>query len=380
VFETPPAARLGAAVTAQLSQLAAHMRAGGAAGGMGELLAAHRALGAVDASSPADAYFALRAALCSSRTDFALFAEAFAATFPRPEAGEDPLEPLGRIERAALPRVGVPAEVRGRADADPTPVPAAYSEEELLREKDFAEYSDDERALARFLLARLARRSPQRISRRTRPTRRRRDIHDLRATVRVSLRHGGELFERRYREPAQRPRRLVLVCDVSGSMTPYARMLLQYMQASVSARARVEAFVFGTRLTRVTRELAGRDPDRALARAADHVSDWSGGTRIGAALAELNREHGRRIGRGAIIVVLSDGWDRGDPDVLDAEMARLRRCAHRVLWLNPLAADPRYEPLTRGMQAALPHVDHLLPGNSIASLEALALLMEEGLS
>jgi hypothetical protein len=227
---------------------------------------------------------------------------------------------------------------------------------------------------------RLARRSPQRISRRTRPTRRRRDLHDLRATVRVSLRHGGELFERRYREPAERPRRLVLVCDVSGSMTPYARMLLQYMQASVSARARVEAFVFGTRLTRVTRELAGRDPDRALARAAEHVTDWSGGTRIGSALAELNREHGRRIGRGAIIVVLSDGWDRGDPDVLAEEMARLRRCAHRVLWLNPLAADPRYEPLTRGMQAALPHVDHLLPGNSIASLEALAQLMEEGLS
>ena len=143
----------------------------------------------------------------------------------------------------------------------------------------------------------------------------------------MSLRHGGELFERRYREPAMRPRRLVLVCDVSGSMAPYARMLLQYLQASVAARARVEAFVFGTRLTRVTRELAGRDPDRALARAAEHVSDWSGGTRIGAALAELNREHGRRIGRGAVIVVLSDGWDRGDPELLadrDGAAAALR--------------------------------------------------------
>ena len=197
------------------------------------------------------------------------------------------------------------------------PVPAAYSEEELLREKDFAEYTDAERgARAAAAGAAAPARSPQRISRRTRPTRRRRDIHDLRATVRVSLRHGGELLERRWREPAQRPRRLVLVCDVSGSMAPYARMLLQYMQACVAARTRVEAFVFGTRLTRVTRELAGRDPDRALARAAEHVTDWSGGTRIGAALAELNREHGRRIGRGAIIVVLSDGWDRGDPETL----------------------------------------------------------------
>jgi hypothetical protein len=210
------------------------------------------------------------------------------------------------------------------------------------------------------------------------PTRRRREVHDLRATVRASLRHGGELMERRWREETQRPRRLVLVCDVSGSMSPYARMLLQYVQACVAGRARVEAFVFGTRLTRITRELAGRDPDRALTRAGHHVADWSGGTRIGAAIAELNREHGRRIGRGSIVVVLSDGWDRGDPEQLGEEMARLRRCAHRVVWLNPLAADPRYEPLTRGMRAALPHVDHLLPGNSIASLEALAELMEEG--
>jgi uncharacterized protein with von Willebrand factor type A (vWA) domain len=369
-----------APVTERLSLLAAHMRAGGAAVGVGELLAAHRALAAVDPSSRRDAFFALRSVMCATHGDFSLFAEAFALVFAATDESRDPLEQLGRIERSVLPRMGIPAEADEQPELVDVPVPAAYSEEELLREKDFAEYSDEERALARFLLARLARRSPQRISRRTRPPRRGGEIHDLRATVRVSLRHGGELFERRYREPAQRPRRLVLVCDVSGSMAPYARMLLQYMQASVSARARVEAFVFGTRLTRVTRELAGRDPDRALTRAAEHVSDWSGGTRIGAALAELNREHGRRIGRGAIIVVLSDGWDRGDPDVLAEEMARLRRCAHRVLWLNPLAADARYEPLTRGMQAALPHVDHLLPGNSIASLEALALLMEEGLS
>jgi uncharacterized protein len=366
-------------ITARLSALAAYMRSAGAPVGVGEVIAAHRALAAVDPSSRGEAYFALRAALCSSRGDFDLFAEAFAVVFAPPGEPENPFEALGNIERAALPRIGVPAQSETPA-LEEQPVPAAWSEEELLRDKDFAEYTDAERAQARVLMARLARRTPQRLSRRTRATRRRRDVHDLRATVRASLRHGGELFERRYREPAERPRRLVLVCDVSGSMAPYARMLLQYLQASVSARARVEAFVFGTRLTRVTRELAGRDPDRALARAADHVSDWSGGTRIGAALAELNREHGRRIGRGAVIVVLSDGWDRGDPEVLAAEMARLRRCAHRVLWLNPLAADPRYEPLTRGMQAALPHVDHLLPGNSIASLEALASLMEEGLS
>ena len=169
---------------------------------------------------------------------------------------------------------------------------------------------------------------------------------------------------------------MVLVLDVSGSMAPYARMLLQYVQASVAARTRVEAFAFGTHLTRITLELAGRDPDHALQRAAERVTDWSGGTRIGASLSTLNREHGRRIGRGAVVVVLSDGWDRGDPEELAAELGRLRRTAHRLVWLNPLAADPRFEPLTRGMQAAMPHLDRLLPGNTIASLEQLADLME----
>jgi uncharacterized protein with von Willebrand factor type A (vWA) domain len=160
-------------------------------------------------------------------------------------------------------------------------------------------------------------------------------------------------------------------------MTPYARMLLQYLQASVSARRRVEAFAFGTRLTRITNELEGRDHDVALARAAAAVSDFSGGTRIGAALAELNRLYGRRIGRGAVIVILSDGWDRGDPQLLGAEMARLRRSAHRLVWLNPLAAHPDFEPLTRGMRAAVPHTDELLAGNSLASLEDLACILEE---
>ncbi len=184
-------------------------------------------------------------------------------------------------------------------------------------------------------------------------------------------------MHRYWRAPSTRPRPLVLVCDVSGSMTPYARMLLQYMHAAVTARQRVEAFAFGTRLTRITHELAGRDHDRALDRAAASVSDFSGGTRIGAALAELNRIHGRRLGRGAVVVILSDGWDRGEPELLGAEMARLRRSAHRLVWLNPLAAHPDYEPLTRGMRAAVPHTDQLLAGNSLASLEEFVRTLEE---
>jgi uncharacterized protein with von Willebrand factor type A (vWA) domain len=374
---------MSSAVTARLALLAASMRAGGARLGLGDVITAHRALAAVDPVSRGDSYLALRTALCKRHRDLELFDAAFESVFgaavsePRPP----PVE-LPEAAKLVVPRVGVPpapGDVGPPPDVD-APVPAAWSEVELLRKRDFAELSDEERALAVRLVRRIALAGPMRRSRRTRPSRRRGDHPDLRRTVRSSLRYAGEPIERHWREPLVKPRPVVLVCDVSGSMDPYARMLLQYMQAWVAARRRVEAFVFGTSLTRVTRELAGRDPDAAVARAAGAVSDWSGGTRIGASLGELNREHGRRIGRGAVTVVLSDGWDRGDPDELGAEMARLARCSHSLIWLNPLKAHPGYEPLTRGMRAALPHVDHFLAGNSVASLEELAELMEGGLA
>ena len=365
------------AVTGPLQQLSATLRGHGVRVGLGELLAAHRALAAVDCASREQAFYALRATLCSSRADHEAFAAAFVAAFGEGAADEEDADTaMDALAGPALPRFALPCDSRRPGVVELDAVPAAWSDVELMRAKDFAAYTDAERAAARRLLARLAARGPTRVSRRTRPVRTRGHIPDLRATTRASLRQGGELLERRWREPTQRPRRLVLVLDVSGSMAPYARMLLQYVQASVAARARVEAFAFGTHLTRVTPELAGRDPDLALRRAGERVTDWSGGTRIGASLATLNREHGRRIGRGAFVVLLSDGWDRGDPDELAAELGRLRRTAHRLVWLNPLAADPRYEPLTRGMRAAMPHLDRLLPGNSIASLEQLADLME----
>lgn len=158
-------------------------------------------------------------------------------------------------------------------------------------------------------------------------------------------------------------------------MAPYARMLLIYLHAMVSRRRLVEAFAFGTRLTRITHELSARDPVVALARARDAVVDWAGGTHTGESLASLTREYGGRVGRGAIVVVLSDGWDRGDPAQVEREMARLRRVAHSVVWLNPLKARPGYEPLARGMAAALPHVDHFLSGNSVASVKRLGDLL-----
>jgi len=376
---------LGVRITAKLALLAASMRAAGARVGVDELLAAHRALGAVDPADPTAGYFALRATLCSRRDDLAAFDAAFSELFAPPAQHGPELPPELEPAALVLPRAAVPAEeISIPVEGDTDVVPSAWSDAELLRDKDFADYTDAERRVARRVMRRLAASGPTRPSRRTRPARRRgAPPHaarpDLRRTMRSSLRSGGFPLERHWREPAERPRPLVLVCDVSGSMEPYARMLLQYMQACVAARRRVEAFVFGTRLTRVTAELAGRDSDRALDRAAGAAEDWSGGTRIGDALATLNREHGRRLGRGAIVVLLSDGWDRGEPEQLAAEIARLGRCAHALVWLNPLKAHPGYEPLTRGMQAALPHVDHFLAGNSLASLADLAELMKGGI-
>ena len=367
------------ALAAQLSALARELRNQGVTAGVDALLDAHRALAAVSAHDREDARLALRAAMCSKRTDLEAFDRAFAMIFGHGAVRDHHLSELGDVARSAVPHAGVPpahGQESGRP-LDPRPVPAAFSDAETLRSKDFAQLTDAELASTHALMARLARRGPQRRSRRTRPSRRRSTTPDLRRTLRASLRHAGEPIERRWRAPTTRQRPLVMVCDVSGSMAPYARALLRYVQACVAARRRVEAFAFGTRLTRITRELAGRAPDAALRRATAAVSDFSGGTRIGAAIGTLNRVHGRRIGRGSAIVILSDGWDRGDPDELAAEMARLRRSAHRVVWLNPLAAHPSYAPLTRGMQAALPHADHLLAGNTLASLEELATVLEE---
>jgi uncharacterized protein with von Willebrand factor type A (vWA) domain len=369
-------------VTNGLAALAAALRAQGSRVGLRELLTAHHALEAVDCTSREDAKLALRAVLCSDRNDLAKFEFAFRSVYGAggPLDSQSPFDELGGLEREALPQAGLAAggpPPPPSADGELSPVPAAWSDVELLRHKDFATYTDAEMALARLLIAQLARRGPTRISRRTRPSRRRGHTPDLRLMVRASLRTAGEPIERHWRAPSRRPRPVVLVCDVSGSMTPYARMLLQYLHASVAARRRVEAFAFGTRLTRITHELGGRDHDRALERAAEAVMDFSGGTRIGAALATLNREHGRRVGRGAVVVILSDGWDRGDPEQLAVEMARLRRSAHRLVWLNPLAAHPEFAPLTRGMRAAIPHTDELLAGNSLASLDQLAVILEE---
>jgi uncharacterized protein len=243
---------------------------------------------------------------------------------------------------------------------------ALASREELLRTKSFAQLSREELVELAALMQRLRLNVPERRTRRREPARR--GDPDLRRTLRRSFRTGGEPVERAWRTRRRRRRRLVLLLDVSGSMADYSRALVLFARAALQADMRWEAFCFGTRLTRVTRALAVADPKEALRRAADEVVDWNGGTRIGDAVRALTRTN---VVRGAVVVICSDGLDVGEPEVLTAEMARLGRLAHRVVWLNPLKEDPAYEPLARGMRAALPHVDVFLSGHNLASLEAV---------
>jgi uncharacterized protein with von Willebrand factor type A (vWA) domain len=247
----------------------------------------------------------------------------------------------------------------------------SYSDVEQLRRKDFAACTPEELEQISRLLRQTQVKATQR-SRRMRGSRRDHGRHDARATMRRTLRSGGEVLRLMHKEPTSRPRRVVLLCDVSGSMEPYARGLLHFLHVAVAGRVRVEAFAVGTRLTRLTRQLSSRDTDAALRQAIERVLDWSGGTRLGEGIGSFNDRFGiPGMARGAIVVILSDGLDRGDPAVLAGEMARLHRVAHQTIWVNPLKASVGYEPLARGMAAALPYVDQFVEGHSAASLEAL---------
>jgi uncharacterized protein with von Willebrand factor type A (vWA) domain len=330
------------------------------------------ALDLVDLGEPDDVYWAGRATLVRRTEDHPTYDLVFAAFFG------------ARAIDVAAPPAPQPitlavddpeAEMEGgreAADANPA-VQVRFSRIETLRTADFAAMDADELAEAWRLIDRLRLVGAPRPSRRPLPSRRDHGRPDLRRTVRHALRAGGEPIRRAHTQPGERFRRVVLLLDVSGSMEAYARALLRFAHAAVTARRRAEAFALGTRLTRMTRELSRRDPDAALARAAASIEDFSGGTRLGEGLRAFNDEWGQRgMARGAVVVILSDGWDRGDPDELAEQMARLHRVAYRVVWVNPLKATPGYAPLARGMAAALPHVDAFVEGHSIDSLERLS--------
>ena len=260
---------------------------------------------------------------------------------------------------------------------DPT-IELRFSANEVLRHKDFAQYSSDELDHAHELMASLRLVGSPRSSLRLGPTSRSTPRPDIRRTMQAALRAGGEPIERHFRAPTTRLRRLVLLLDVSGSMEPYARALLRFVHAAVAGRQKVEAFALGTRLTRLTRELNSRDPDVALNAASERVIDWSGGTRLGDGLRQFNDEWGvRGLARNSIVVILSDGWDRGDPDTLAEQMQRLHRVTHRLVWVNPLKVTPGYAPLARGMAAALPHLDAFVEGHSIAAMEELTQVISQ---
>ncbi len=345
------------------------------------------ALGHVAIGARSEVYFAARSLLVHRREDIALFDAAFEAFWRRPREGISrlDLQALGERRRYRRPRfepggVGgsAPAEGSTRERELPWLVPTlTYSAQDVLRHKDFAQLSGDELEAVRDMIRALAWRLGERLARRLRPGRGR--SLDLRRTLRRSLRHGGELLAWATAERKRKARPLVILADISGSMDLYTRLLLLFAYGLAEGLAQqVEAFVFGTRLTRITRELRGRDADRALSEVAQRVPDWSGGTRIGEAVREFNFRWGRRVlGRGAVVLLISDGWDRGEPALLQEEMARLQASCHRLIWLNPLRGAPGYEPLARGMQAALPYVDDFLPAHDLASLEDLGRRLTE---
>ncbi len=368
--------------------------------GSGQALDATRTLALVDLSRRDDVYAALRAVLLDAHVHEPAFAAAFdrfwrglaplIEQFNAPIVGYAPAtesrghgEENGNAAQQVVKRV---ITLGGELDEDEAPDEpgeegeaagqiVAYSASEALRQRDFAHLSPAELAEMRRLLSTMSFKPPMRRLRRTQPARHG-ALLDLRRVARRNLRYGGEVLVLPRRRHKVRPRPIALICDVSGSMDRYTRLLLRFLHAATQGLEGVETFVFGTRLTRITHQLRLRDPDRALDEVAREVHDISGGTRIGEAISAFNRHWARRVlGRGAIAVVISDGWDRGDPALLGAEMAHLQRFCYLMVWLNPLLGLEGYQPLTRGMTAALPYIDLFLPAHNLASLESLAALL-----
>lgn len=342
------------------------------------------ALDHIEIGRKADFFHAARTLLVHEREDLPLFDEAFELFWRKPsESWEVEWQGLTRRRRPSGPIVTHPplkeaaSQTIDPASTSTEPltvveITRTYSDRELLRHKNFAEMNAEESEAVKQMMSHLLWKISERRTRRKRPGKG--NLIDLRRTLRRSLRSEGEIFSWSYREPKLKPRPLVVIADISGSMERYTRLLLHFIYGMKAALSQpVEAFVFSTRLTRITRPLQARDLDLALKDVGELVHDWAGGTRIGESLKAFNFAWGRRVlGRGAVVLIISDGWDRGDVDLLGREMARLKRNCHRLIWLNPLLGAPDYEPLTRGIQAALPNIDNFLPVHNLASLEDLA--------
>ena len=377
--------------------------------GPGRVVDLARSLPLIDLGRRDDFYSLLKTSLLSKHEQEALFDSAFVFFWDTQSGTRQGVDREDERERRQRHALALPHHRRPKAPEDTTHVvtrqlgqrhPAsrfsearrqatsdeddqdqatgtrAYSKAEALRRKDFENYTWDELQEARRLMAEARWRLGERTSRRTRPSRHGKRL-DLRRTFRASLRSGGEPIRLARREIRRKPRPLVILCDISGSMSIYSRLLLHFVHTVTNGLSNVETFVFGTRLTRITRQLARRDVDEAVRDVSKSVEDWSGGTRIGESLRTFNYRWARRVlGRGAVVLIISDGWDRGDTRLLSEEMARLQRSCHRLIWVNPLLGHDDYRPVTAGMRAALPYIDNFLPGNNLESLLALGKLLE----
>ena len=352
----------------------------------GRMIDVQEALRLIEIGRKHDFFYTLRSFLVKRREDLPLFDEAFERFWRKPVGDVWEIDLAQLLADRQPPQPKPPPVVLPQPEADEAMPPDAdegqaqeiieltrtYSERELLRQRDFAHLTQEEFHAIKQMMAGLIWRMSLRTTRRYTPGRD--ELIDLRRSLRRNLRHGGEMLIWAYRTPKVKPRPLIIIADISGSMEAYTRLLLHFMYGVTNgARRRVEVFVFGTRLTRITRQLRHKDVDQSLDEVTSVVKDWSGGTRIGDALKTFNFDWGRRVLRGGpIVLLISDGWDRGDPLLLNRELGRLHRFCHRLVWLNPLLGSQNYEPLTRGMQAALPHIDDFLPVHNLASLEDLA--------
>jgi uncharacterized protein len=346
-----------------------------------------QALRAVEPVSRRRLYWTARGVFVTETAHLAAFDAVFASVFgSAPRADGEPEAAMGEPSPPSGPRRTVtgtgdapPATPtssassnRGDEPTDEVPVPVLASNEEVLRTKRFDALEPGELASLYHLMTRIRMRTPRRRTRRSERERHGERI-DMRRTLRRSLRTAGDPIRLARRRRRVVRRRIVLLCDISGSMEPYARAYLQFLTCAAGAGPNAEAFVFATRLTRVTRALALRNPERAIQRAAATAPDWSSGTRIGDALKAFNDRHGRRgMARGAVVVILSDGWERGDPALVGREMERLRRLAYRIVWVNPRVSARGFEARAGGLVAALPHVDVLVSGHSLAALDEVA--------
>lgn len=341
------------------------------------VLAFASALGVIGVASQQSVYLSARATLISRPEDFPILDRCFSRWWLQQEA-MDPGVAASEIKVAVeLDADNDDAPEQLAEDGDEfipdISIKLRFSKNETLRDKDFAKCTPQELEEAARAMERIALIVPERKSNRRISSRSRRGPLDLRRSARDAMSNQGEPVKLIHFEKGSRPRRIVLLCDISGSMEPYARAMIRFLHTAVIGGIRVEAFTFGTHLTRVTRELNWKDPDVALARAGVAVKDWSGGTRIGEAIGQFNDQFGiRGMARRSVVVVMSDGWDRGDPEILSREMARLSRVTDKIIWVNPLKYTPGYAPLARGMAAALPYIDNFIEGHSLGSLEKLA--------